>query len=192
MNCKYLSWKFSQLNCKNSSTRNFDLLSNCKQNLMDLICDAWRRNFNLFERFENQTVQAQSKRGWISALHKSLLKGRVKKRFCLCRNFRREFTFSITFKAIDSLDRLWSKIHPRYFTFSYCLIAVPLHTMFKVLAFRSLCLVPNKIGFVFSWPKCTLNLLSTNQSHKLEKSLSGCFSISVTFLYWKTMQVSSA
>ena len=64
--------------------------------------------------------------------------------------------------------------------------------MFKALGFRSLCLVPNKIDFVLSWPKCTLNLLSTNQSHKLEKSLSSCFSISVTFLCWKTMQVSPA
>ena len=44
--------------------------------------------------------------------------------------------------------------------------------MFKAFkAFRSLCLVPNKIDFVLPWPKCTLNLLSTNQSHKLEKSL---------------------
>ena len=64
--------------------------------------------------------------------------------------------------------------------------------MFKALACRSLCLVPNKIDFVSSWLKCTLNLLSTNQLHKLEKSLSSCFSISVTFLCWKTMQVSSA
>ena len=43
--------------------------------------------------------------------------------------------------------------------------------MFKALAFRSLCLAPNKIDFVLSWPKCTLNLLSTNQSHKLENLL---------------------
>ena len=64
--------------------------------------------------------------------------------------------------------------------------------MFKALAFRSFYVVPNKIDFVFSWPKCTLNLLSTNQSHKLEKSLSSCFSISVTFLCLKTMQASSA
>ena len=54
--------------------------------------------------------------------------------------------------------------------------------MFKASAFQSLSLVPNKIDFVLSWPKCALNLLSTNQSHKLEKSLSICFSISVTFL----------
>ena len=64
--------------------------------------------------------------------------------------------------------------------------------MFNALAFPTLCLVQNKIDFVLSWPKCTLNLLSTNQSHKLEKSLSSCFSISVTFLCWKTTQVSSA
>ena len=56
------------------------------------------------------------------------------------------------------------------FTFSYCLISVPLYTMLKALAFRSLYLVPNKIDFVFSWPKCTLNF---------------------TFLCWKTVQVSS-
>ena len=56
--------------------------------------------------------------------------------------------------------------------------------MFKALAFRSLCLVPNKADFVLSWPKCILNLLSTNQSHKL-----GRFSISVTFLCSKTMHL---
>ena len=64
--------------------------------------------------------------------------------------------------------------------------------MLKALAFRRLCLVPNKIDFVLSWPKCTLNLLSTKQSYKLEKSLSSCFSTSVTFLCWKTMQLSTA
>ena len=53
--------------------------------------------------------------------------------------------------------------------------------MFKALAFQSLCLAPNKIDFVLSWPKYTLNLLSTNQSHKLERSFSSCFSIPVTF-----------
>ena len=105
---------------------------------------------------KTKLCKLNQKKGWISVLHKSLLNGGVEKRFCLCRTFRREFTLSITFKAIDSPDRLWSKIHPRYFTFSYCLIAVPLHTMFKVLLFRSLCLVPNKIEIVFSWPKCTL------------------------------------
>ena len=58
MNCKYLSWTFSQFNYKNFLTRIFDLLSNCKQNLIHLFCDAWSRNFNLFERFEYEAVQA--------------------------------------------------------------------------------------------------------------------------------------
>ena len=54
---------------------------------------------------------------------------------------------------------------------------VPLYTMFKALACQSLYSVLNKIDFVLSWPKCSLNLLSTNQSHKHKKSLSSCFSI---------------
>ena len=62
---------------------------------------------------------------------------------------------------------------------------VPLYTMFKALACQSLYSVLNKIDFVLSWPKCSLNLLSTNQSHKHEKSLSSCFSISVTFYVGK-------
>ena len=94
------------------------------------------------------------KKGQISALHKILSKGGIKKRFVLCRNFRREFTSSITFEAFDSPERLWSKILPRHFTFAYCLISVSLYAMFKALAFRSLCLVQNKIDFVLSWPKC--------------------------------------
>ena len=44
----------------------------------------------------------------MSALHKSLWKGGVKKLFCLyeARNFRCTFTLSITFKAFDSPDTL--------------------------------------------------------------------------------------
>ena len=67
--------------------------------------------------------------------------------FCLWRNFRCKFTLSITFKAIDSPEKLWSKIHPRYFTFSCCLIYVPLYTMFKALSFWILRLVLNKLIF---------------------------------------------
>ena len=46
------------------------------------------------------------KKGRISALHKSISKDGVKKRFVLCRNFRREFTLSITFEAFDSPETL--------------------------------------------------------------------------------------
>ena len=51
------------------------------------------------------------------------------------------------------------------------------------------CLVPNKTEFVSLWPQCILSIISTNQSHKLEKSLSSCFAITVLFLCLKTMQV---
>ena len=74
----------------------------------------------------------------------------VKKWFRLHRNLRREFTLSITFKAIDSRERLSSKIHPRYFTFTCCLISIPFYTIFKNSAFQSLCLVPNKTDNVLS------------------------------------------
>ena len=100
---------------------------------------------------------------------KVYVKGALKKRFCLCRNLGREFILSITFKAIDSPpERLSSKMHPRYFTFACCLVSILLYTIFKDLAFRSLCLVVNNIDFALSCPKCILNFLSTNQSHKLK------------------------
>ena len=47
---------------------------------MHLFCDACC-NFNLFERLENQAAQAESKNGWINALHKNLSKGGVKNDF---------------------------------------------------------------------------------------------------------------
>ena len=96
------------------------------------------------------------------------------------------------FKAIDSPEILSSKIHPRYLMFACCLISMPLYTISKDLAFQSLCLVPINIDFVLSCPKCILILLSTNQSHTLEKSLISCFSISISLLCWKTIRVSSA
>ena len=137
-------------------------------------------------------LRMHNQKSCISALHGSLCKGDIKKWFCLCRVLRCEFALLVTFKAIYSPERLSSKRHPRYLTFACCLISMPLYTIFKDLAFRSLCLVPNNIDFVLSCPKCILNLLSTNQSHTLEKSLISCFSISILLLCWKTIQVSSA
>ena len=96
------------------------------------------------------------------------------------------------FKAIDSPERLSSKIYPRYFTFACCLISMSLYAIFKGLSFRNLCLVTNNTDFVLSCPKCILNLLSTNQSHKLKKSLISCFSISILLLCWKSRPVLSA
>ena len=88
------------------------------------------------------------------------------------------------FKAIDSVERFSSKKHPSYFTFAYCLISIPLHTIFKEfkdLACQSLYLAPNKIDFALSCRKFILNLLSTNQSQKLENSLICCFYLQLRF-----------
>ena len=60
---------------------------------------------------------------------------------------------------------------------------MPLYAILKDLAFRNLSLEPNKIDFVLSCPKCILNLLSTNQSHKLEKSLISCFCVGILNKY---------
>ena len=42
---------FSQLSCKDSLTQIFDLLSNCKENLMHLFYEAWGCNFVFFLRY---------------------------------------------------------------------------------------------------------------------------------------------
>ena len=47
------------------------------------------------------------------------------------------------------------------------------------------------MDFALSLPKCTLSLLSKNQSTKVEKSLFQCCSIVFIFLCWKTRLVSS-
>ena len=78
---------------------------------------------------------------------KVYVKGGVKNRFCPCKYL------SITFEAIDSPERLSSKIYRSYFTFAYCLIFIPLSTIFKSLALWSLCLVSNNIDFALSCPK---------------------------------------
>ena len=88
-----------------------------------------------FKDLETRLCSHNEKRGCISALQKGLLKGGVKKQFCLCGNLGCEFAFSVTFKVIDSPERRSSKIHPRYFTFAFCLISIPLYTMLKDLAF---------------------------------------------------------
>ena len=62
------------------------------------------------------------------------------------------------------------KIHSRYFPFVCCLIYIILYRIFKDLAFRSSCLVPNTIDFVLFCLKFILILLSKNQSQKLQNS----------------------
>ena len=150
MNCWYLSWTLSQFNSRNFSRK---FLTFCLAvsrtsciyfGLLEALILVSLKDLEIRLRRYNQ------KKGFISALHKNLRKGGVKKRFCLHRNLRREFMLSITFKVIDSPERLSSKVHPAYSTFTCCLISIPSYAIFKELAFRSLCLVTNNIDFVFA------------------------------------------
>ena len=106
------------------------------------------------KELETKLCRHNKKRDSINGLHKGLRKGGVNKRFYRYRNLRREFILSITFKAIDSSERLSFKIHSRYFTFACYLTSMPLYTIFEDLAFQSLCLVPNNIDFGLSCVYC--------------------------------------
>ena len=137
------------------------------------------------------------KKGCISALHKSLQKQGVEN----------DFVYLET-SDVNLLYQLRSKplIHQRDFHLKYILDILLSHVacfytiyhmqylyaISKGLVFGSLVLVPNKIDFVLSCLKCILHLLSTNQSHQLKKFLMSCFSISITHLCWKNIQVPSA
>ena len=67
---------------------------------MYLYCDSWRRNFNPFDRFENQAVQVKSKRGWISALHESLRKGGIKNDFVYVQTSDGNFPYQLRSKPL--------------------------------------------------------------------------------------------
>ena len=81
MNCKYLSWTFSQFNSRNSLTRIFDLLSNCKQNLMHLFCEAWRCNLAFLRDLKTKLCRHNQKE--IESMHyiKVCIKGVLKNGF---------------------------------------------------------------------------------------------------------------
>ena len=64
--------------------------------------------------------------------------------------------------------------------------------IFSLPTFLNLRFQPNRMDLVLSSPKWMLSLLSRNHSHRLLKSLFKCVSISVTCLFWKTRQESSA
>ena len=113
---------------------------------MHLFWVAWSLNLSFFEKIWKPSYSGIIKNRLYQCI-KSLPEGGVKKRFCPCRNLRREFILSITFKSIESPERLSSKMHPKYFTSACCLMSVPLYTIFKHLAFQILCLVPNNSGF---------------------------------------------
>ena len=64
-----------------------------------------------------------------------LYKGGVKEQFYLFKNFRCEFTLSITFKAIDSPERYSTKKILYILLYAYCLMSMSLHVLFKNLSF---------------------------------------------------------
>ena len=85
-----------------------------------------------------------------------------------------EFILFITWMAMDSPERVSSKMQPKYVTLEYCFILMSLYRIFSGFDFLILCLLPNKIDFVLSLPKWTLD------------------SISVISLCWSIKQVSPA
>ena len=175
--------------------RIFDLSSNCKQNqkLMHLFCDAWRRNFIFLGDLKIKLCKHNQKDvEWVHYV-KVYTTGVLKNGFLYEETSDANLLCQLRLKSLTHQRDFNVKYTHNILLFSYFLVSVPLCLMFKALAFQRLCLVPNNIDFALSWTKCTLNLLATSQSHKLEKSFSSCFSISVTFPCWKTMlQVSSA
>ena len=64
-----------------------------------------------------------------------LYKGGVKEQFYLFKNFRYEFTLSVTFKAIDSPATYATKKILYILLYAYCLMSMSLHIMFKNLSF---------------------------------------------------------
>ena len=82
--------------------------------------------------------------------------------------------------------------HLRYFTLGSCLICISPYFMWCFLIFFFLSLEVKRIDFVLSSPKWILSLLSTNQSHILEKSKFNYFSISLISLRWQTKHESLA
>ena len=83
-------------------------LSNCKQSLMHLFCGAGRCNFNLL----------RDKRGWISALLKSLRKGVLKNEFVYVETSDENLLYQLRSKQ---------SIHQRDFDLKYTQVILFLH-----------------------------------------------------------------
>ena len=136
---KACSVSLSQFNFRNSFAQILDILSCSKQNLMHLFCIA--SSLLIFVSLKDLETKLwlsrhNQKEVDISALHKSLREGVVKKRFCLCRNLRCEIILSITFKAIDLPERLSSKIRSRCFTFKIIPVKRPFWNLVVILSLR--------------------------------------------------------
>ena len=96
----------------------------------------------------------------------------------------------MVFNAIDSPDIVSSSKQPKYV--EYCFISIPLCIIWNFPAFFNLSFEPRSMHFVLSSPKWILNLLSTNHSHKLAKTLFNWCSIVWTSICWNIRRESSA
>ena len=96
----------------------------------------------------------------------------------------KSFSFQVmlfnAFKAIGSPEKVLFKAQRRYVTCECCFIFI----FYSFPAFLILCLLAKRTNLVLSSPKCMLNLLSTNWSQTLWKSLFSCYSVSLTSLCW--------
>ena len=98
----------------------------------------------------------------------------------------------MVFNAIDSPDVVSSSKQPKYVTLEYCFISIPLRIILSFPAFFNLSFEPRSMHFVLSSPRWILNLLSTNHSCKLAKSLIYWCSILWTSLCWNVRPESFA
>ena len=89
-------------------------------------------------------------------------------------NFSLLLILFITEIAVVSPDIVSSSKYPKYFTLEFCLICISPYFLFSFMTFFILNLVAKIIDLVLPSPKW-MNLLSTNQSQMLSKSLLSCF-----------------
>ena len=126
------------------------------------------------------------------ALHSNLCIGTLRNLFWHQKNLNLEFIWFMTRMAMDSCERISSKMQPKYVTLEYCFTLRSLYWMFSGFEFLILYLLPSKIDFVISSHKWIPNLLSTNQSQSILKFLFSAISVLVIYLFWNIKQVSSA
>ena len=139
-----------------------------------IFCLSWGTKLNKYN--QNRAVRE---------LHSNLRRGGDKNLFFLYKNLTLLLILFITFKAIDSPERVSSNKQPRYVTVWYCLMCISPYLISKLVTLLSLCFVPNSKHFVLCSPKWMLSLLSIyKQSQTFDKFLFRFLSISFMSLCW--------
>ena len=129
------------------------LLSNCKQKRIHLFCNTCNLFLYFLLKFGYHAAHALSKCGWISALHKSLLKSFERNLFFPYKNFSFELTFVETCIAIDSLVRHSSNMSHLWVLFDFDVFVRDIDS-FYWLRFFFVWRKENGFCFVLT-PKCT-------------------------------------